>query len=206
MLRKGLLFLSKRLRRDGPAARRGGPTRPPFAAVYSGAVESLAIAPCTPEALAALDAAMPSQHNRIRYNAQLAGEGLFLVALLSGAPVGRVLLRWRSTDDTLIRLGIAEPYVESLGVVPEFRSRGIGTALMQSAEQAAHERGHATMGLSVGVENIRARALYVRLGYRETDFPPFDVRWGNRDGRGVERIESETCTYFTRRLVPLVGF
>ena len=165
-------------------------------------MEYLDIAACTPGVLAALDTAMPSQHNGIRYAAQLAEEGLFLVALLRGAPVGRVLLRWRSTDDTLIRLGIAQPYVESLAVFPEFRSQGIGTALMRSAEQAARERGHATVGLSVGVDNIRARALYVRLAYRETDIPPFDVRWGNRDGRGVERIESETCTYFTKRLVP----
>ncbi len=151
--------------------------------------------------MAALELAMPSQHNRTRYSAQLAGEGLFLVALLSGAPVGRVLLRWRSTDETLIRLGISEPYVESLDVVPEFRSRGIGTALMRTAEQAARERGYATIGLSVGVENTRARALYLRRGYRESDIPPFDVRWSSRDERGVERIESETCTYFTRRLV-----
>ncbi|TAK61102.1 MAG: GNAT family N-acetyltransferase [Dehalococcoidia bacterium] len=78
---------------------------------------------------------------------------------------------------------------------------GVGTELMRSAEQAARERGHATIGLSVGVDNTRARALYLRLGYRQADIPPFDVRWINRDERGVERVESETCTYFTRRLL-----
>ena len=71
---------------------------------------------------------------------------------------------------------------------------------MRSVEETARAKGHATVGLAVGVENLRARALYLRLGYWETEIPPFEVTWTYRDGRGAERVEGETCTYFTKRL------
>ncbi len=168
----------------------------------SGGSKRARIVVCTPPDLAALETAMPSQHHRKRYRVQLDEDGVYFVALLGGSPVGHVLLRWCSTNETLVGLGISEPYVEALAVTPAARSRGVGTALMQAAEHAARERRHATIGLHVGVTNARARALYRRLGYEEMGLPPLEIRWTNRDDRGEERVESELCTYLTKRLMP----
>jgi GNAT superfamily N-acetyltransferase len=143
---------------------------------------------------------MPSQHHEERYGVQLAGQGVYLIALVGGRSAGRALLRWHSTDPTLRQWGIVEPYVEAVGVVPSLRSRGIGAALMRAAEEAAWPLGHRRMGLAVGVENTGARALYERLGYGDGGRPPFDVRWTYRDDGGNERWASETCVYLTKRL------
>lgn len=155
---------------------------------------------CTPEELAALDAAMPSQHHEGRYRVQLAGQGLYLVARLDGHAVGHILLRWQSTNDTLRLWGISEPYVEALGVIPALRSRGVGTALMQSVEEAARQQGYSHIGLAVGLENTRARALYERLGYRDAERPPFEVSWSYVDESGQTRREGEMCVYLTKPL------
>jgi ribosomal protein S18 acetylase RimI-like enzyme len=160
---------------------------------------------CTRHELEALQAAMPSQHHEARYGVQLAGQGLYLIALAGGRIAGRALLRWHSTDATLRQWGIVEPYVEAVGVEPSLRSRGIGTALMRAAEEAAWRLGYRGIGLAVGVENTRARALYERLGYEDAGRPPFDVRWTYRDDDGVERWASETCVYLTKRLAEPEG-
>ena len=165
-------------------------------------MEELEIVRCTPDVLVALGAAMPSQHHRARFGVQLAGAGVYLVALVADAPAGHALLRWRTTNDALLRLGIAEPYVEALAVAPAHRRRGVATALMRSAEQIARSDGHATIGLHVGVTNAPARALYRGLGYVDAGLGTCEITWSYRDDRGVERTEGEICTYFTRQLMP----
>ncbi|MBD2576076.1 GNAT family N-acetyltransferase [Oscillatoria sp. FACHB-1406] len=54
-----------------------------------------------------------------------------------------------------------------LYVVPEYRCRGIGSALMQKAEDWARRRGDRQIGLQVFCENRPALSLYRRLGYQE---------------------------------------
>ena len=56
--------------------------------------------------------------------------------------------------------------VTSLAVRPSSRGMGIGTALMQKAEERARSLGKRTMGLGVVQENQDAIRLYRRLGYR----------------------------------------
>lgn len=62
--------------------------------------------------------------------------------------------------------GVAgSPYLASIAVAPEWRSRGVGAALIARAED--HFRPCARhMFLCVSSFNPRARALYERLGYR----------------------------------------
>ena len=52
-----------------------------------------------------------------------------------------------------------------LSVTPEWRDRGVGTALMEAAEAWARERGAARMILDIAAANTGARRLYERLGY-----------------------------------------
>jgi ribosomal protein S18 acetylase RimI-like enzyme len=55
--------------------------------------------------------------------------------------------------------------IDELFVLPEARSRGIGTALLAAAEQALVERGCVRLQLQLARDNARARAFYERHGY-----------------------------------------
>ena len=56
--------------------------------------------------------------------------------------------------------------IEAVAVVPERQRRGIGTALIRSAESVAAEHGYGAVQLGVEDSNPDARRLYERLGYR----------------------------------------
>ncbi len=58
--------------------------------------------------------------------------------------------------------------VETLAVDPAYRGMGIGTALLQKAEERARSMGKYTMSLGVVGENAGAIRLYERVGYRRT--------------------------------------
>lgn len=57
-------------------------------------------------------------------------------------------------------------YVQLLGVRPDERSRGIGRALMESAERESVAHGR-DLFLLVSDFNIRGQQFYQRLGYRQ---------------------------------------
>lgn len=106
------------------------------------------------------------------------GEVYVAVAELDGVPVGRIGI------DFLRRAGEGAAHVWSAHVYPpEHQSRGIGTALMAHLEEVARSRGEKLIRLGVGKENVDARRLYERLGYRvcgeETD------SWTSADGTTV---------------------
>lgn len=56
--------------------------------------------------------------------------------------------------------------VDALAVHPSFRGRGVGTALLERAEEAARSQGKTTMALGVLGGNRGAIRLYERHGYR----------------------------------------
>jgi ribosomal protein S18 acetylase RimI-like enzyme len=59
-----------------------------------------------------------------------------------------------------------EFYIDTLSVSPDYAGRGIGTALLQAAEQRARQLQHKKLSLNVDEENERAYNLYKRLGYQ----------------------------------------
>jgi len=59
-----------------------------------------------------------------------------------------------------------EFYIDTLSVSPDYAGRGIGTALLQAAEQRARQLQHKKLSLNVDEENKRAYNLYKRLGYQ----------------------------------------
>lgn len=62
--------------------------------------------------------------------------------------------------------GDRHAYIFMLFVEPAHRRRGIGSALMQTAETWAAHRGDRQIGLQVFTENRAAINLYETLGYR----------------------------------------
>ena len=94
-------------------------------------------------------------------------EDLLFIASQAGEPRAFLLLRPR---------GVAgEPYIVRVAVDEAFRSSGIGTQLMAFSED--YFRGQSPhIFLCVSSFNIRARALYERLGYDVAgEFPDYIV-------------------------------
>ncbi|MFC8224860.1 GNAT family N-acetyltransferase [Streptomyces sp. NPDC057287] len=77
---------------------------------------------------------------------------------------GRVAGFVNITDRMLDSRGVA--YVRQLGIDPSVRGRGLGAVLLGWALGEARRRGRTGMVLTVDQENVRARALYRRLGWR----------------------------------------
>ena len=62
-----------------------------------------------------------------------------------------------------------EYYIDTLCVSPEARGLGIGTELLKFAEEQAVTLGYSKLSLNVEVEKVKARALYKRIGFEETE-------------------------------------
>ena len=94
----------------------------------------------------------------------LAGPEVF--AILIGDPslgVGLVTLRpnvWYAGPVGLL---------DELYVVPGHRGRGLGTALLQAAEQVVRDRGGDVLEINVDGDDTDARRFYERHGYQNHD-------------------------------------
>jgi len=64
--------------------------------------------------------------------------------------------------------------VDELYVEPEFRSRGVGAALMDWVEVEARKRGHVAISLLAMNHNLRAHEFYRRRGYETIAGTSFD--------------------------------
>lgn len=60
---------------------------------------------------------------------------------------------------------VGEYYLDSVGVLPEFRGCGVGQALVAAFCDRAFAEGHERVGLIVDCENHNAERLYTSLGF-----------------------------------------
>ena len=65
--------------------------------------------------------------------------------------------------------GAGEYFINNVAVLPDFQGRGVGTRLLAFAEGKAKSAGLGICSLCVEIENVGARSLYERLGYRMVD-------------------------------------
>jgi len=68
----------------------------------------------------------------------------------------------------LENLALGTWYVNVLAVLPGFREIGLGSKLLERAEDTAYYFGHHGLSIIVSSANEGARRLYARHGYRET--------------------------------------
>lgn len=66
-----------------------------------------------------------------------------------------------------------EFYLDSVGVLPEYRGRGIASMLFEAQIKRAESLGHSRVGLIVDEDKPQAEALYSRLGFRYIDDKDF---------------------------------
>lgn len=104
---------------------------------------------------------------RDTWERQVRGEGLMLVADVKGYPVGQLWIDPVSERDSAVAI------IWAFRVFPFFRGTGLGSRLMDAAEELIGSRGFAAAEVSVDICNDGARRLYERRGYRviRTDFP-----------------------------------
>ena len=118
------------------------------------------------------------------YAADPKGGGLSLSADVQGRLIG--VLRDHPTTLVLLAVADGEPVgvavcffgistfrarpllnVHDLAVLPQYRGRGVGRALLGAAEEHARARGCCKLTLEVQDDNTPARTLYQRFGFAD---------------------------------------
>jgi len=148
--------------------------------------------------------AAPTDRHEERFRRQQRGQITYLVAWLDGEPVGHVFLRWPGAEDMTEQgqsLGCVE--LADLFVDAATRGRGVGEALVQTAESMAAARGHARLGLEVTAGNPfndAARRLYRRRGYHDAGLDPFISGYTYWDKAGRPHRDAELYVYLVKEL------
>lgn len=81
-----------------------------------------------------------------------------IVAELDGNPVGYLRLEY---------LWSRLPYIALIHVLPEYRRRGIGKALLAFAEKSLREQGHKALYSSSQVNEAEPQAWHRHVGFEE---------------------------------------
>ena len=101
-----------------------------------------------------------------------AGRQVLLLAEWGGRPAGAVALSLPPMGGG----GFGRGHISDLLVVPLYRRRGIGTALLRAAEREIADRGLAEATLDVDAGNRTALRLYLGNGYQH--HRPARFPWG----------------------------
>ena len=129
---------------------------------------------------------------------QEAEERVVVIARWDGVFVGYLTIAWHSHYVPFAAASISE--IADFNVLPNWRRRGIGTAMMDAAEQRIAERSKvAGIGVGMTADYGAAQRLYVTRGY----IP--DGRGLTYDGRTLAHGEStinddSLVLYFTKAL------
>jgi ribosomal protein S18 acetylase RimI-like enzyme len=117
--------------------------------------DELAAVPWTPEQKAEfITSQFNAQHSHYQTHYS---DAQYLVILLEGEPVGRIYIHRRSKEIEVI----------DIALLPEYRRRGIGSALLRQVAQEADEtRRDTTLYVE---QNNPAFELYSRLGFVRED-------------------------------------
>lgn len=120
---------------------------------------------------------------------QQSGQRVVLVAWCDKGIAGYTNVLWGAQYPGFQSSGI--PEINDLVVPSRYRRAGIGTALMDKAEQLIAKEGHAVVGLGCGdtLHYAAARHLYAKRGYCPEDSGPQKTPWG-------------MMTYMTKKLSP----
>lgn len=116
----------------------------------------------------------------------------FLVAELGESVVGYIMCRIEYGFSHLRRFGLARKgHIVSVAVLAEHRGKGVGTKLIQYAEEQLAKKSSRESYLEVRVSNLQAIALYERLNYKRVS----RLEGYYRDGEGAYLMASPLEKY-----------
>jgi ribosomal protein S18 acetylase RimI-like enzyme len=95
--------------------------------------------------------------------------------------------------------GATRAYFFGFRVRPVYHSLGLGSQMMQTIELDLYRRKFKRVVLNVAQTNLRAQALYHRLGYRI--IAPDPGEWSYYDDKGILRSEAEPAWRMEKTLV-----
>ena len=78
----------------------------------------------------------------------------------------QVMSRMKHGPSVMRQPGLKEMYVANLGVREDYRSKGVGTKLIEWQKEIAISKGYKLMSLDVATHNRQAQKLYERLGFQ----------------------------------------
>lgn len=146
---------------------------------------------CAATDIEALEQHMPTRPGQVHaehFGQQQAERWTYMIAWDDNlVPVGVCVIRWDGWAEREALDAYPDcPEVTNLQVHPAQRGRGVGTALMESAEKTVRARGLRRIGVAAADDNPRAASLYARLGYTDTGLRT-DSRYVYPDDAGVLR-------------------
>ncbi len=96
-------------------------------------------------------------------------KAVYLVAEENNHLIGQLFMQFHGNQTALEYPNMQDLYVEQ-----SQRSMGIGSQLIHNAEHLAKNQGFTKISLSVNPKlNPRAKALYEKLGYKQTPKKPY---------------------------------
>ena len=106
--------------------------------------------------------------HRTDYDRSLRGEIYYLIADITGFPVGQIIFKTHdpSLENSYLANGVTRGYLFSLRVHHRFRRRGLGSALTQTAETTLAQKGFTLATICVAKTNPYAKTLYEKWGYQ----------------------------------------
>jgi ribosomal protein S18 acetylase RimI-like enzyme len=113
-----------------------------------------------------LDSQFALQH---RHFVHYFSDAEFLILEYKNEPIGRFYVS-RQKEDWL---------VIDIGLIPAYRGKGLGSALLMQLLAAAEQGGARSVALHVEQRNVRAHKLYRKLGFRDESLEGFHqlMRW-----------------------------
>ena len=156
----------------------------------------ITVRPIRPREAALLAAAVKPEPllHEARAQLQRAGRAVYLLAWDDETPLGHALLRLPPLDASLHPRVDGVPQVEDLLVADAYRSRGVGTKLLDELDRQARLRGFDRISLAVGTSNTGARRLYGRQGYIDAGLGEFEVAGAAGGGK------PDVCTALVKEL------
>jgi GNAT superfamily N-acetyltransferase len=99
-------------------------------------------------------------------------EGVQLLARdAGGQPVGFATVFWSWSTLSAARIGV----MNDLYVAAAARGRGVAEALIEACRQRAREQGAATLDWQTAKDNLRAQAVYERVGAKREEWLDYSL-------------------------------
>jgi ribosomal protein S18 acetylase RimI-like enzyme len=124
---------------------------------------------------------------------------MIYLAEVSGEVVGQLFIHLHSVWKTAFG-GAKAGYLHSFRVKPNFRSLGIGSNLLKTAEQELLDRSYSRAAISVAKVNTRAQQLYLQHDFHIYSEDPGE--WAYVDHRGRLKQISEPAYVMVKTLRP----
>ena len=124
------------------------------------------------------------------------GRRVLLLAEIEKQLIGQIFVQL-SIRSSFSSKGVPSGYLYAFRVKPPYRNRGVGSRLLDEAEENLAARGFGRAVISVAKSNFAARRLYERAGYTVfTDDPGY---WSYVDHKGQLREVHEPAFVLEKR-------